>query len=521
MSSTQIGLEIDGDRVTLVEVSGGVAVSSRTVSHPNIASALTLALAGYKSKRTDPAVRLVLAVPSVNLRRIDVTAAMLERRAFEDAAFTAMPVPRETNAVSGIFFDPQGIAGDLVTGGIAVIAPSAQVDKVYEALGHRESELVAPPSVLSGLDGVWVGLRHRTADVTLVSNGRPIAYRQLRSGGLDSVAAVLGEDGSGTQRLYAALDRRGLVDQIAEAEISRYLQNVAVELRQTVDFWARSGEQVGDVVSVYGPGANAAGVVNAMADQRFEIGMHPEVERRLVYLPAVDRANAVGAFLAAVSAGTDMPQVAFVNPYAIAYEEENRRRDRRARRVLGAVLAAGFIGLVAGIPYVGARLDLNDAKNDMTIARNEFDGAATSYQKLADTETRVDIVTEFRRNEPAWPSALSVTFSTMPVGSKIRDLNASLVDGEIRVRASAELANGSYADLTKWLEKLRATSNVSAAWSESFSNRDGRAVFDVTFTIPPTNAVAGEAAPAAAPVGTTPTEQPVADSTQTQTGVTP
>jgi hypothetical protein len=492
VASSQIGLEIDGDRVTLVEVTGGVAVSSRTVTHPNVASALALALAGYKIKRTDPAIRLVLSCQGVNLRRIDVTASMLERRAFEDAAFTAMPVPRETNSVAGIFFDPQSLTGDLLTPGIAVIAPSQQVEKVYEALGRRESEVVAPPCVLSGLDGVWLGLRHRTADVTLVANGRPVAYRQLRSGGLDAISGALGDDGAGTQRLYASLNRTGMVDQIAEAEIARYLQNVAVELRQTVDYWARSGEDVSGPVAVYGPGANASGIAAAMAEQRFEVGMHPEIERRLVYLPAAERGAAVAGFLAAVTAGTDMPQAAFVNPYAIAHEEDNRRRDRRARRVLAGVVAAGFIGLVAGIPYVGARLDLNDAKADLASATVEFEGASAAYQKLADTEDRLGYIDAFRAAEPAWPSALSVTFSTMPVGAKIRELNTTLIAGELRVRASAELPGGSYADLTKWLEKLRATANVSAAWSESFSNREGRAIFDVTFTIPPVSAVDGE-----------------------------
>lgn len=525
MASSQIGLEIDGDRVTLVEVSGGVAVSARTVTHPNVESAIALALAGYKNKRTDSAIRLVLACPGVNLRRIDVTSAMLERRAFEDAAFAAMPVPRETNAVAGIFFDTQSLAGDLLTPGIAVIAPSNQVDKVYEALGRRESELVAPPSVLSGLDGVWLGLRHRTADVTLVANGRPVAYRQLRSGGLDAIAGALGDEGAGMQRLSAALNRTGMVDQIADAEIARYLQNVAVELRQTVDYWDRSGEDVSGTIAVYGPGANASGITAVMAEQRFNVGMHPEIERRLVYLPAAERAAAVTAFLAAVTAGADMPQAAFVNPYAIAHEEDSRRRDRRARRVLAAVIAAGFIGLVSGIPYVGARLDLNDANTDLATARVEFESASAAFEKLSDTELRLEYVEAFRSTEPAWPSALSVTFSTMPVGSKIRELNATLIEGELRVRASAELTGGSYSDLTKWLDKLRATANVSAAWSESFSNREGRAIFDVTFTIPPVTAVEGETS-AEVPESGTPnettssagsTDQPMADQSTTGT----
>jgi hypothetical protein len=482
VASSQIGLEVDGDHVTLVEVSDGLAVSARSVAHPSMDSAISLALAGYKHHRSDPAVRVVLASPGINLRRIDVTASMLQRRVFEDAAFTAMPVPRETNTTAGIFFDPAALLNDLITPGVAVIAPTNQVDRVYEALGRRDSELVAPPCVFSGLDGVWVGLRHRTADVTLVVAGRPVAYRQLRSGGLDTVNSSLGDNGS--LRLQSTLNRSGMADQIAGAELNRYLLNVAAELRQTVDYWQRSGESVPGVIYAYGAGATAPGLVTALADQRLEVGMHPEVERRLVYLPAAERAGAVSAFLAAVSAGADMPQVAFVNPYAIAHEQENRRRDRRARKYLSAFVAAGFIGIVSGIPYIAARLDLRDAKASFAVAQTEFDATATAFTKLTDTENRVSLTETFRTSQPSWSAALSVTYSTMPVGSRIRDLNASLVDGEIQVRTSADLPGGSYADLTRWLEKLRGTANVSAAWAGSFSNRDGRAVFDLTFTIP-------------------------------------
>jgi hypothetical protein len=193
--------------------------------------------------------------------------------------------------------------------------------------------------------------------------------------------------------------------------------------------------------------------------------------------------------------------------------------------VLAAVIAAGFIGLVSGIPYVGARLDLNDANTDLATARVEFESASAAFEKLSDTELRLEYVEAFRSTEPAWPSALSVTFSTMPVGSKIRELNATLIEGELRVRASAELTGGSYSDLTKWLDKLRATANVSAAWSESFSNREGRAIFDVTFTIPPVTAVEGETS-AEVPESGTPnettssagsTDQPMADQSTTGT----
>jgi hypothetical protein len=427
--------------------------------------------------------RVVLATSGINMRRIDVTAAMLTRPAFEDAAYTALPVNRETNTAAGIFFQPAQLNGDLVSGGIAVIAPSTQVDKAYEAIGRRTSELVAPPTVFSGLDGIWVGIRHRTADVTLVANGRPVAYRQLRCGGLDTVSNALGDRSMGQQRLMGSLFRSGVSDPIADGELERYLSVLAAELRQTCDFWARSGESVPTIVSPYGAGGAAVGLQRALNEQGFQMGLHPELERRLVYLPAGERSAAIAGFLAAVTAGSDMPQVAFVNPHAIKLIEENTRRDRRARRILTGAVAAGIVSLIGGIPYITAQLNLRDARADLASAQEGFSQSAAGYAKLQDTRARNDAAEQILGAQPDWADALSLTFATMPLRAQVQDLSASSVLDTLQVRTTVSLPGGSYADLTRWLESLRNTSNVVAAWSDSFTDRDGRATFQVTFTL--------------------------------------
>lgn len=483
MASTQLGLEIDGDHVTLVEVSGGLAVASRTVTHPELSTAISLALQGYQQNKIEGSIRVVLAAPGINLRRIDVTSAMLSRAGFEDVVFTALPVPRETNSASGVFFQPDEISGDIVTPGIALIAASSQVDKTYQAFGRRSSEVVAPPTIFSGLDGIWLGMRHRTADVTLVSNGRPIAYRQLRCGGLDSVAAALGDGKQGQSRLMAALYQSGAADPIADAELTRYLSSLSLEIRQTCDFWVRSNESVPSLINAYGAGAGSSGLFRALSEQGFETGMHPEVEKRLIYLPAADRPAAVAGFLAAVTSGLDMPQVAFVNPYAIKFAEENSRRDRRARRLLTGAIGIGIVSLIGGIPYVSSQLALREARADLTSAQEQFASAAPGYNKLQDTKIRVAAAEQIRSGQPDWSESLSITFATMPNNAELRDLTASLVNSNLQIAVTVELPNGKYEDLTRWLDKLRATPNVSAAWSESFSDRDSGAVFEVSFTI--------------------------------------
>ena len=48
MSKEIIGLEIDGDSVTLVEVRDGYATSMRVINNDSLSSAVKLALSGYK-----------------------------------------------------------------------------------------------------------------------------------------------------------------------------------------------------------------------------------------------------------------------------------------------------------------------------------------------------------------------------------------------------------------------------------------------------------------------------------------
>jgi len=137
MSKELIGLEIDGDTVTLVEVKDGYAQFVRVLSTDSLSNSIKLALAGYKLNRNERAVRVVFSSPGTNFRVIDITAALKDRKNFEDAVFTAMPVSRESNATSGIFFTPDDMVGNIVSKGIAMIAPANQVEEAYKALGKN------------------------------------------------------------------------------------------------------------------------------------------------------------------------------------------------------------------------------------------------------------------------------------------------------------------------------------------------------------------------------------------------
>jgi len=82
MSKELIGLEIDGDTVTLVEVKDGYAQFVRVLSTDSLSNSIKLALAGYKLNRNERAVRVVFSSPGTNFRVIDITAALKDRKKF-------------------------------------------------------------------------------------------------------------------------------------------------------------------------------------------------------------------------------------------------------------------------------------------------------------------------------------------------------------------------------------------------------------------------------------------------------
>ena len=123
MSERSFGLSIDGDRVTVVETLGDIAVSSSSVATGSLEDSLQIALEGIKQKRKDAPIRVSLLAPSVSMRRMDVTSALAASRAdFEDAVFAALPVNREVTAVAGAFFDTEAMVGDAVTVLVSITA---------------------------------------------------------------------------------------------------------------------------------------------------------------------------------------------------------------------------------------------------------------------------------------------------------------------------------------------------------------------------------------------------------------
>jgi len=497
MPERAFGVSIDGTRVTVVETLGDIAVSSNSVDAGSLEDSLTVALEGIRQKRKDPAIRVAMLAPSVSMRRIDATASLAASRAdFEDAVFAALPVNREVTAVAGAFFDPDALVGDAVSAGVAVVGPADRVEEVYRLVGKRRIELVASPLLLAGFDGVWLGLHDGVADVTLVVDGRPLAYRQLRAGGLNALLSVLGDpaDASlGRSRVRGALAGTAS-DPIADVELGRYLRMVAGELAQTVDYWRKTGEPVpgNSEVLVYGSGASSP-AERAVTEAGFKVVMPDLLLQALSYVPPAGRGESLLALCAAATAGRYMPQASFTNPLFAALLESRRRVRRRLTVAAGAIVAAAFVGLALVRPFVDGWLSSRRAESDLAAARSEFEGKASWYYKKVDLEARRAVVEAADSSEPAWEDVYRVVFGSVPPSAVISQVVSTASGTSVVVTVSVSHPGGNSDDLAAWLVALDAVDGVSDVWTSGFAVReDGAATYDVSLRM--------DLAPGAVPV---------------------
>lgn len=492
MADTTLGLDVDGMHVTVVECVGDVAVSVRSVKLDELKDTVDLVLAGYKQHRNDPPFRVALSCDQIVTRAIDVTPAMKNRQTFEDTVYTALPLDRNATMTAGLFFDPGALSApsNTLSAGVAAVAPRIAISNTYRAFGTRRVEVVPPSFALVGMDGLWLGLRYGVSDLTLVVNGRPVQYRQLRAGGLDSVAGLLGEDETGVERLEAALHRSGPSDPVAEAEIDRWLRIIAMETRQTIDFWSRGGDVIPESLIPYGAASVAVGVEGALASANLVAAFPDDLNRAMSFIPPADRPAAVLAFAAARTVGVGAPQSVFVNPVASELISENRRRNRQLIRIGAAAAAATALFATTIVPITTAYIDRQSAAADLSVAQGNFLPVADAYEKLARSYLREDAIIAVSIDDQQWSDVVRIALDLAPQVN-ITQFSSSRARNDqgvtvVLVTINAEKIRGNYNDLTIWLDDLRRTNGITKAWSSSYTNRNEKASYQLSFEIDPT-----------------------------------
>ncbi|MFM7088774.1 MAG: hypothetical protein ACKOW9_04585 [Candidatus Paceibacterota bacterium] len=485
MSESTLGLEIDGDQVTVVETIGEMAVSVRSLSLEEVSEAVDLVLAGYKLKRNDPPMRVSSVTNKTIIKKIDVTNSMSNRSGFEEGVYQAVRASRENTVTAGIFEDVEKVVSgvDALTLGYAVIAPRESVNQVFNSLGKRKVEVVTPAFTIP-FDGLWLGVRYTVADLTLIKNGKPVAYRQLPAGGLSTVIGALTDIddlNSGKERLQVALHRSGPADPIAESELDRYLRLLATETKQTLEFFTRDGEVIPDKIFTYGPGSVSIGFEAVFTEMGLTLSMPEELTRQLGFIPPADRPVALGAYFAAVTTGKDSPYSSYPDPRdKDQLSAATLLKKKTVRMGLLATAVASFVvynTLPSGTAYI-ERNSLLDEKRDL---QEVLTTESELLNNVLNYRSRSALIADVKANEINLSIPLRIIKETSPTGSSILQITASPDKSEkITLTVSADKDSGSYNDLSRWLSDLRRDERVNSAWSNSFTNRSGKTSFQLS-----------------------------------------
>lgn len=495
-SQSRIGIELDGNHATIVEVTGHSAVKTYFAvgSTPTEALLKGLEAAGVKpSKKANP-IRVSLVSSNVAVRVVDLTAKALQSRsAFEDAVYEKMPDKRGVTTAAGLFFNKDELTGDTLGSGLSAVVSAEAVEDVYRALSaYPKVEVVPPAFTLANYDGLHLAIRNSNADLTLVVNNKPVLYRSLKISGLNTIIESLGNDESAIQRVEAIINHSNSPDPIAEGEIASYLKNLADEVNKTLNAWERRGEELPTGIQVFGSGARIRDIIDYFEDADLKIITNETLIRQMSYIPLGNREAATGAFLAGLTYGVGAPASAY--PSVVA--KENMIAARKRKNVINRVVAVVAVIAIPVAAYFGpvaaGRLEISNANDEKASAQERFDSNSEAISSLGDVISLEDSYQLIASNDPLWKEVLTQTFSTAETAeATIDSISAEYLEDQLVVSASASAYDpaATYAPLTRWLNTLQDPEGPIQAVSVttsgfSYTQETQISSFQVRFVVP-------------------------------------
>lgn len=307
MSNSRAGIHLDGTSAAVAVVHGDrfrPAVELVQVVHAGTPTAALAAAAALVTPGLP--VRVSVSTTGVAGTAVEVTAAQLTRRGFTRTARQRLGQP--TALVAGRVGDLDLVTGGRMVPGFAVTAPADLVSDAYLTLGARHPVEVVTAASVHYADGLHLAIRRASVELTLVDDRMPRATRVLGAGGVDTVVANLAGD---TRRAGATLTGQ-VVDPLATATLRHWLSELLAEVNRTRSGWLREGHNPPSAVMVSGIGAEAHHLTGLLAEHGLSRASHPDLSR----LPHTTPHQVLEAYLAAVSAGADMPYVALPDPAA-------------------------------------------------------------------------------------------------------------------------------------------------------------------------------------------------------------
>jgi hypothetical protein len=324
--------------------------------------------------------------------------------------------------------------------------------------------VVVPAPLVHVHDGLFLGLRNESADLTLVEHGRVVALRHLDTGGLGAVYRRLGpEPSTAFERVSAVVRGASQDDPEASRVVLRYVSDLGVEITRTTDFWTRQGLTVPSDVHAHGPGFLLPNLAGALMDAALFLKPVALPHASLDAISRVERPVGYVALLAGLCDVEHQPLLALVDPHLVEEERRQRQRDQHRRRlVLGAGTAAALaLGAIGLLRLADARVADAEHRRDGLLAELESHRPALALQSRVDDATAA--VGTAVAGDVAWSTLITAVLGAAPAPAEPVSLSlAREPSGDVRLDANADLP-GDQGAAARYLQALTAA-GVRAPW---------------------------------------------------------
>ena len=467
------GVDLDGNVVRVVELLDNDVISYGTYQ------GVTTDDAFRKFLSTRPSGEVNLSWMGTNMHVLRVPVPVLPDSALRlgilDAVDDSLPITNGSATIAARLFKS---ANGVTMAAVAAVEKESTAS-LWEMVGNADVSVVPAP-LLMVHDGLYLGVRYSDSNLMRVAGGAVVAARPLAVGGLTSMFEKLGGDPSRAAERFATVARGGTrLDPDAAAVVDNYSATIGDEVRRTVDFWARQGNNVPSEVFVHGPGIVLPNLSGKLLDAALfarPVGL-PDVSMETI--ARTERPTAYMALLAAKMELGTQPVGDLVDPRSADRALRNKEKAKKSARLFGIIAVAALAVLAFVVPYGFAKTRNVLATNSRRAAEAKAKGYATELKLKAEVEAGVKAYNGAVAKEIAWESLFKSMFESAPAGlnPSFTNISVSPAGKEVTVSFTATMPNppetpeakgGFDRAIAAWIDELKARGS-SQPWPSTFS----------------------------------------------------
>jgi hypothetical protein len=460
------GVELDGSVIRVAEVVDETLVAFTSFQGTSQANAIKQFLA------TKPSGTIVVAWSPDTLHVQQVELPHLPKEALRagllDAVEGDLPFPANLATLAARVIECDDGSQTAV---VAAVEHEA-AGTVWSSLTTSDVHLVPGPLVLEH-DGLFLGMRNESAELTLVSGGRVVAMRPLLAGGLRKLFSQLDDDlGRAAERFHAVARGGARNDPAASTVIEAYAAGLGEEVRRSVDYWARQGHSVGSEVLVHGPGIMVPNLAGRLLDAALFAKPAPVGGLDVGALARSDRPLSFTA-IAAAQFDVDAQFLSSVpDPRQAELARLRREKTKRSKRLAAMLGLVVVSGVILHLPVRSAESGAQAAEVELAEVTAEADGLGavrTLNRKVKDaTEAYRKLVAA----EPNWRTLIEQVVTWTPAqGATVRGITI-LINNQDRIATlefAASIPGRDFrATVSEWLKEFERRGAVNP-WSGSFT----------------------------------------------------